>query len=146
MSDKTTSSTPWHLWVVGIVCTLWSSIGAFDYTMSQMRNEAYLSGFSPEQIAYFEGFPTWAIAVWAIGVWGGVLGCLLILMKKKLATSVLSASFGASFVLTIYNYGFYDGFVAAGDTFSIVFAIVIVVVAYALLWYANIQLKRGVLS
>ena len=95
MSDKTTSSTPWHLWVVGIVGTLWSSIGAFDYTMSQMRNEAYLSGFSPEQIAYFEGFPTWAIAVWAIGVWGGVLGCLLILMKKKLATSVLSASFGA---------------------------------------------------
>src|SRR3546814_17451825 len=51
---NTTVKTPWHLWVVGGLSLLWNAIGAFDYTMTKMDNAAYLAGFTPEQIAYFQ--------------------------------------------------------------------------------------------
>ena len=33
---------PAHLWIVGILSLLWTSFGAYDYTMSNMRSAAYL--------------------------------------------------------------------------------------------------------
>ena len=30
---KPVKRTPWHVWVVGIVALLWSSVGAMDYLM-----------------------------------------------------------------------------------------------------------------
>ena len=44
--------TPWHLWLVGILGLLWSTMGATDYFMTQTGNEAYLSNFTPEQLAF----------------------------------------------------------------------------------------------
>ena len=71
------SRTAWYFWLIGIVALLWNAMGAMDYLMTQTRNDAYMSAFTPEQLAFFYGFPSWVIASWAIGVWGGVLGLLL---------------------------------------------------------------------
>src|SRR3546814_4715800 len=67
---NTTVKTPWHLWVVGVLSLLWNAVGAFDYTMTKLNDADYLSAFTPEQIAYFQSFPLWANAGWALGVWG----------------------------------------------------------------------------
>ena len=40
---ETATKTPWHLWVIGIVATLWNAGGAYDYTMTQTRNMDYLT-------------------------------------------------------------------------------------------------------
>ena len=72
MSAINTQPTPWHLWAVGVVGLLWSAMGAMDYVMTQTHNEAYMSAFTPEQLAFFYGIPIWAVATWAIAVWGGV--------------------------------------------------------------------------
>ena len=44
--------TPKHLWVVGIIGTLWSAMGAFEFLMTQTKNEAYLAQFTPEQLEF----------------------------------------------------------------------------------------------
>ena len=36
-------ATPLHLWVIGALSLLWNCIGAFDYTMTQTHNDAYLA-------------------------------------------------------------------------------------------------------
>ena len=68
---------PWHLWLVGILGLLWNSVGAFDHLMTQTRNESYMGQFTPEQLEFFYGFPTWLVAFWALAVWGGVLGVVV---------------------------------------------------------------------
>ena len=57
MSDAQTVPTPKHLWVVGIVMALWNAMGAFDYTMTQTQNEAYMGQFTPEQLEVLLQFP-----------------------------------------------------------------------------------------
>ena len=84
----TEQRTPWHLWVIGIVALLWNLVGAYDYLMTQTENAAYMGRFTAEQLEYWYGFPTWVVASWAIAVWGGVLGAVLLLLKKRLAAPV----------------------------------------------------------
>ena len=77
---STSSKRPWHLWVVGIVSLLWNAMGAFNYLMTETRNEAYLSEYTPEQLEYFTSYPAWAVAFWAIAVWGSLVGSVLLLL------------------------------------------------------------------
>ena len=59
-----TSRRPWHLWVIGIIGILWSSIGVVSFLLAQLKVEAVMSRFPPQQREYFESFPLWAVGLW----------------------------------------------------------------------------------
>lgn len=139
------TGTPWHLWVIGGIALLWSAMGAMDYVMTQTKNEAYLSDFTPEQLAFFSSFPAWVVSAWAIGVWGGVLGALLLLVRRRLAVWVFLASLMGVVVTMFHNYLLSNGMDVLGDAFSLGFTAVILVFALALFLYARGMRKRGVL-
>ena len=80
--------TPWHLWVVGVVTLLWNSVGGFSYTMTRLGKLGDL-GMTADQIAYFEAYPMWANAMWALGVWGAIAGSILLLVRSRFAVSAL---------------------------------------------------------
>lgn len=90
---------PWHLWLVGALALLWTGFGATDYTMSQLRNEAYLGQAAEgmgttaaEMIAFIDSFPAWMHAFWALGVWGAFAGSLLLLMRSRHAVWAYAVS------------------------------------------------------
>ena len=140
------SSTPKHLWVVGVVALLWSAGGGYDYYMTQTHNEAYLSAFTPEQLDFFTSFPTWVVAAWAIAVWGGVLGSVLLLLRRKEAVWVYLASLSCLVITVIHNYGLSNGMEVMGDAFSLGFTAVIFIIAVGLFLYARAMRDRKVLS
>ncbi len=144
MSEAQASATPRHLWIVGIAALLWNLYGAMDYIMTETKNEAYMSQFTPEQLEFFYGFPAWMVAFWAIAVWGGVLGAVLLLMRKKFAVPVLVVSFLCMVVTAIHNYGFAGGADIVGGG-GLAFSAVIFVVALALIIYARSMARKGVL-
>ena len=138
--------TPRHLWVVGIIALLWNCIGAFDYLMTQTKNAAYMSAFPPEQLAFFYGLPVWVVAAWAFAVWGGVLGSVLLLLRRRLAVPVFLVSLVGMVVTTLHNWLLSNAFELFTDTFSRVFTVVIIVITVALYFYARAMEKRGVLA
>ena len=148
MSDSTAvtpSRTPWHLWFIGIVALLWNAMGAFDYLMTQTENATYMGRFTPEQLEYFYGFPTWVVAAWAIAVWGGVLGAILLLLRKRLAAPVFLVSFLAMVVTSVHNFLLSDGAAVMGGG-AVAFSALIFVFALALWLYARAMAARGVLA
>ena len=42
-------------------------------------------------MAYIDGFPIWARVGWGLGVWGGLAGSILLLMRHRSAVPVLLA-------------------------------------------------------
>lgn len=133
---------PKHLWIVGILALLWNCMGALDYVMTTSRNASYLASFTPEQLTYFYSFPAWVIATWAIAVWGGVLGSVLILLRKRLAVPVLGVSLAAMMSTSVYNFVLSKGLAIMGQG-AAVFSSVIFVIALALLLYARWVARRG---
>lgn len=120
-------------------------MGAYDYLMTQTRNEAYLAKFEQAQLDYFFGFPAWVEAFWALAVWGGVLGCILLLMRKRLAVPVLLVSLASMVVTAIYNFGFSEGMEIMGAS-GAMFTAAIFLVALGLWLYARAMKARGVLA
>jgi len=136
---------PWHFWLIGIIALLWSSAGAMDYLLTELRYTPYISQFPPDALAFVESLPAWVVATWAIAVWGEVAGVILLLLGRRLAASVLSVSL-AGLVLTMFqNYVLSNGLEVMGDPVSLLFAGLVLVVAIALVAYAFMLSRRGIL-
>lgn len=137
--------TPAHLWIVGTVATLWNGFGAFDYVMTQTRNEAYLAQFTPEQRAYFDSFPALMEAAWACGVWGALLGSLLLLARSRHAVAAFIVSLAGLAVSTAYQFTSSSMPEDMKSGAMAVMNLIIWAVAIALLIYAMRMRARGVL-
>lgn len=137
--------TPWHLWVVGVLALLWNSFGAFDYTMTETRNADYLKGFTAEQLAYFQSFPKWVVAAWALSVWGGVAGSVAMLFRSRWAVPIFGLSLLTMLPTFFHNYVLTNGFAIMGGMGALVFTAVIVLVGVGLLTYARAAARQGVL-
>jgi hypothetical protein len=151
MADTTVqpTKTPWHVWVVGVLSLLWNAMGALDFTMTELRNADYLKQFTPEQLAYFSGFPFWVVFAWGIATWGGVVGSVLLLLRRKHAVPVnLAVIVGMALTFT-HNYILTDGLKIMGGEGrgmgAVSFTVVIVLVGLLLFAYARAMTRRGVL-
>ena len=145
-AQRTTSGGPWHLWVIGIIGGLWNSMGVLSFMLTQMNVEAVMSRFPPQQREYFQSFPLWAVAFWAIGVFGGVVGCLLLLLKNRLAFHALLA---AVIGVTVCNLGglfLLGGMEVMAETGGLGFTVFPIIFAAFLAYYARAMNKKGVLS
>lgn len=133
-------STPWWFWVVAGIGLLWNGFGGFDYTMSHVQGEAYFrqAGMTDAQIAYYNAYPSWMHAVWAIGVWGSVLGAVLLLARSKWAFH----AFAVSILGAIGNVAYLAMHPGGG---GFVLPLVIVAICLFFVWFAWAMTKRGVL-
>ena len=145
MQQAVTARTPVHLWIVGILSLLWNAFGCVDYALTNLKNAAWLAQMSPDQIAYMDSLPSWLTAFWAFGVWGGLAGSILLLMRNRragwaFAISCLGAVVGLGYQLVIITM---PASMTAGGMGLLPWGIILFTIF--LLWYAWTQEKKGVL-
>lgn len=145
MQQAAHARTPMHHWVVAGLATLWNCFGAFDYIMTQTRNEAYLAGFTDPQRVYFDSFPAWMEAFWALGVWGGLAGALLLLARSRHALFAFAVSLLGLAVSTVYQYVLSSPPPEMTSGMMLVMNLLIWAVAIGLLLYARAGRANGVL-
>lgn len=141
MNSGTRPATPWHLWAVGIVTLLWNAVGVNSYMITEL---GYLEaiGMTPDQIAFFESFPAWSIALWAMGVWGAFLGSVLLLFRSRWAVTSIAIS-----VIGLVGTTYYQNFVTEvpEDLQSLPLNLMIWASTLFMLWYALRMRGQGVL-
>ena len=54
MQQAVAARTPAHVWIVGVLSLLWGCFGAYDYTMTRMRNTDYIANAMPGGISGLE--------------------------------------------------------------------------------------------
>jgi hypothetical protein len=143
---QTAVRAPVHLWVVGIVSLLWNAYGAFDYTMTELGNRAYLAsaGLDEEALAYVAAFPVWAVAAWAIGVWGSLVGAVLLLLRSRFAAPAFLVSLAGAVVSFCYQFTS-DAPAAFTSGINAAIPVVILILIVAQWYYARRMTAAGVL-
>ena len=150
MQDGGSARTPVHIWIVGILALLWNAIGCYDYLMTRMRNTDYLASMMPEvdpnaMLAWVDAFPIWAQFGLGLGVWAGLLGALLLLVRSRWAELTLGLSLvGALLGLGYQIVGAPPMPGATGGMMEIM-PFVIIAIALALFLYARAMRAKGVL-
>ena len=142
--DPASPAAPWHLRVVGGLGLAWNGIAVFDYVMTQTRNAIVVGSFTPAQLAAIDALPAWVTGCWAIAVWGGALGSLLLLVRRRAAEPVLLLSLVAMTVTAIHNFTADGGLYETGGS-GPGFVAVIFVIAAGLWFYARRARAGGVL-
>jgi hypothetical protein len=140
------TATPLHLWIVGGLGLLWNGFGAYDYLMSKLQGEPYFRqmGLTDAQIAYMGNFPLWMMFVWPIGVWGGVLGTILLLRRSRTAAPVFLVSLIAFLVSLFYTYALSNGAEVMGEMAYMQLVVLAGCLFFA--WYARAMARKGVLK
>jgi hypothetical protein len=151
MATISTGRTPIHLWVVGILALLWNGFGCYDYLMTRTKGAAYIDSMMHTDqgsaiMAYINSFPIWVSAAWGFGVWGGLAGSFLLLMRSRHAV----AAFAVSMIGAIVGLGWQilnpSGIAEMSETVNRVMSFVIIIVAVALFLYARAQRAKGLLA
>ena len=142
MDESTATRVPVHLWIVGALSLLWNAYGCFDYLMKQTRNASYMASFTSEQAAMFAQMPAWVTACWAVGVWGALLGSVLLLLRRRWAVHALRLSLLGAAVGSAYQIRVAPQPLSNADW---TLTIAILAVGLALVLYARWLIMRGVL-
>lgn len=139
--------TPMHLWIVGGLALLWNCFGAYDYVMTRMHNMTYIAqsmpGVDPHAaLAWVDGMPLYAQVGWALGVWGGLIGALMLVMRSRyalwaFAVSMLGIVLGMGYQLLLA-----PPLNGAGGK---IIQYVVILIGAALLAYSQAMVKRGIL-
>lgn len=152
MQQAVSARTPAHLWIVGILALLYNAYGCYDYTMSNMRNADYIRSAMPGvdpavALAWMDAFPIYAKIGWALGVWGGLLGAILLLVRSRTALWAFAVSM-LGIVLSIgWQLVAAPALPGATDsTAAKILPLVIIVIGLFLLWYSWNAEKKGILS
>lgn len=145
MATTVERQTPVHLWIVGVLALLWNGYGCYDYVMTTTGDEAFLSKFPAEWIAYWDSLPAWTTGAWALGVWGGLVGAILLLMRSRysvwaFALSLLGAVLGLGYQMFVADM---PASMTEGAMAIVPWAIILI--AVFLLWYSWSMDKKGVL-
>ncbi|WP_298301870.1 hypothetical protein [uncultured Erythrobacter sp.] len=140
IGDKSVKA-PWHLWVVGAVTLLWNSLGGFSYTMTRLGMLENL-GMGEVEIAYFASAPAWSNFFWALGVWGAILGSILLLLRSRFAFYSVAVAIIGLVGSNIWQYGLSE---VPESLASPTLTILIWITTLFMLVYAQRMTKAGVL-
>jgi len=139
MSENSIIKPPIWFYIVSVLGLFWNGMGVNAYLQQAYNTDSYKEMYSPEHIEIAAGFPAWVTAAFAIAVFGGVLGCLALLLRKKWAVSLLLLSLLAVIVQMGY-------LLINGPVNNMVMTLMIIVFALFFVWFSRKSAANGWIS
>jgi hypothetical protein len=122
----------------------WNVYGLYQFAagFTPAGRAAMTAGMTPAQAAAYFALPTWVSLAFAVGVLGGLAGAVALLVRRRLAQPVLTASlvgYLGLFAGDLY-YGIFETLPAQLAVLAFV-----VLVAAGLRWATALAARRGLL-
>jgi hypothetical protein len=138
MNDGTTRGVHWSFWLIGAIALIWNGLGAVNFLV-QMSPDS-ISAYRESERLIIDGRPLWATAAFALAVFGGTIGGLLLLLRRSVAFYLFAASLLGVLVTMLHTLGSGIEF-GLGEILGII--LMPVVVAAFLAWYSTLAQRKG---
>ena len=127
-------------WIIGVLALIWNIMGVVAYLFQAYITDDMIAALPEEQQAEFlVEHPAWYTALFALAVFGGFLGCVFLLLKKKMSFYL----FIVSGICAIIQQGY---LLATVELSSIIMPIMIIVFCIFLIWYSKKCSDDGTLN
>ena len=140
--SKIKQTVYWSFWLIALLGIIWSALGVMNYLM-QTLNPEFVASFPELQRSLIENRPNWATAGFAVSVFSGLIGSVLLLFKKPLSFYFLVLSLLGTVLVVVHvlkvagatgNFAIPQLIMMAGMPF---------IVSSILAWYPKLAQKRG---
>ena len=140
MNNETVRSVHWSFWLISVLALLWNVGGAINYLMQ--TNPEFVAALPETHRAIIEGRPAWATGGFAIGVFGGALGCFLLVFRKSASLYVFIASLIGVIVTMIHTVNIASSKIDFSPAEIIVMILLPLIVAAILIWYTKLVMSK----
>lgn len=141
MNEKTSTAIHWSFWVISIIGLIWNALGGVNYIMQ--TNAEFVATLPDTHRAIIEGRPAWATGGFALTVFGGAVGCLLLLLRNSAAMYLFIVSLLGVIVTMVHTLRVGTTVIEFDAAEVFVMIVLPVIVAGLLLWYARHAQIRG---
>jgi hypothetical protein len=139
--SSTNKPATWF-WIASAIALLWNLMGVMAYIAQVTMSAETLQALPDNERALYESAPAWATAAFAIAVWGGALGSILLLIRKKWATALLIVSFIGIVVQMIHNFFIANSMEVYGPG-GLIMPVMILVFGAGLIWFSRKATANG---
>lgn len=119
-------------WIVAALGLVWNLVGCLNYVVQ--TNPDVVAQMPETYQVIVSGRPAWATAAFAIAVFGGAVGCILLLLRRRVAIGMLVLSLIGIIGTAVFTA------ILIGLVPSVMMSFL---VGAALLWYATIAQRKG---
>lgn len=130
-------------WIISVLALLWNLMGVMAYIAQVTMTPEALQALPLEEQQLFTDIPTWATAAFAIAVWGSFLGCILLLVRRKLAIRVFMVAFAGILVQMVHSLFISKSIEVYGPGYGATMPIMIFLIGAFLIWYSRKAASLG---
>ena len=142
----TSKKTSIWFWVISIIALLWNAMGINQYLQQAYNTDTFKAMYPDEKVLEMVlNTPAWVMGAFAIAVFGGFLGSLFLLLRKKIAKPIFLVSLIAIIIQMFYNV-FLSGALDVYGPGAMVMPIMVIGFAIFILWYTKKIETDGLLS
>jgi hypothetical protein len=145
MIDALDDNPTISFWIIGGAALLWNLIGLMFYYKQVTMTPEDLAVFTENQQAFLLNAPIWATSAHAIAVNAGILGSLLLLLRRAWAVPLFVLSLAGIVVQDLHAFVLSDGLDVWGSE-AIILPAIVAVIAVALVWYSRAAKAKRWLS
>lgn len=138
---ETSKPVTWF-WVVSGVALVWNLMGVMAYLAQVTMSPEALQALPENERTLRESLPAWSTGAFAIAVWGGTLGSVLLLLRRKLATPILILSF-VGILVQMYHSLFMSNSIEVYGPGGMAMPIMVVVIGAILVWFSRKSMANG---
>jgi hypothetical protein len=134
------------LLTVGLLGLAWNIFGTYQFIGSvNSTSESLMAMGMPEaQAQVMTNYPLWMTIAFAIGVFGGLIGSILLLLKKAISEKIFLASLLGYIVLYIGDIT--EGVFEAIGKSQVIILTTVVAIAFGLWFFAKSYRKKELLN
>lgn len=125
----------WSFWAIVAFALVWNIGGTINFFMQMDANT--VASLPETHRAIIEGRPLWATGGFAVAVFGGALGGLLLLLRKAVAYHVFIASLVGAAVTMLHTANVAISIIDFSAVEILVMIVMPLVVAAFMIWYSK---------
>ncbi|TVZ59785.1 hypothetical protein NA63_2322 [Flavobacteriaceae bacterium MAR_2010_105] len=145
MTSTSSSKPPIWYWIVSVIALIWNAMGVIQYLGQAYNTDAFREQYTAEQLELMANTPSWVTAAFALAVFGGIVGAIALLLRKKWAYHLFLISLLAVTAQMIYNLFVIDSIAIYGPGAAAMTAMIILF-ALLLLWFSKKAISKGWIS
>ncbi len=123
-------------WIISSTALIWNIMGVFNYLTQAFMTNDILASLPKDQQVLYQDVPAWVTAAFATAVFSGTLGALLLLLKKKIASTFFILSFAGIMIQMTYGLFISENTDSYGPL-GLLKPIMIIAVGGYLIWYSK---------
>ena len=139
MQDNSLSKPPtWFWWISGIGLA-WNALGLMAFVSQMLMDPSTLR---PDEHEFYANMPLWADIGFGVAVFGGVLGCVALLLKKSWAVAMLVVCVIGIVVQNLHSIVLANGIEVFG-TAALALPVMTFLIGVGLAWFARHSQQKG---